>query len=143
MLEVLVALAIFAVATIVLAASYVNVLNAYEIAGRSNQVADEVAFARAQMLAEPDPAVVTAGEEFDSTAGRHVKWTGTLESTAVNDLFTVTFNCEITDPAHPDPEKVTQVFTVLRPTWSDPVERSTLLQAAKDHINTIQGKTSP
>lgn len=142
LLEVLVALAIFASAAIVLSGAYLNVLNAYAVAGAGDQAADEVAFARQQMLAEPDPAVVAAGEEFDSVGGRHVKWTGTLASTTINDLFTVTFVCVITDPARPEPETVTQIFTVLRPTWSDPTERTTLLQAIKDRIAVIQGKST-
>ena len=52
---------------------------------------------------------------------------------------TVTWTCEITDPARHEPYRATQTFLLLRPTWSDPVERSTLLDQAKQRILQIQG----
>ena len=140
MIEVLVAIAIFAFMATILGMSYLNVLQGYESAARANQQTEDVAFARAQMLAEPDRKVIDEGGEFDSTNNRHVKWTATLASTQINDLFTVTFEVEITDPAKSGPEKVTETFTVLRPTWSDPVEHNTLLQAAKDRIAQMKDK---
>lgn len=140
LLEVLVALVIFALAAIVLGSSYVNVLNSYAAAARANQTNEEVAFARAQMLAEPDRKVIEQGGDYESTGSRRVRWTATIESTTVNDLFRVTFVCEITDPAKSDPEKITQTFTVLRPTWSDPAERAQLLQDITTRIAELQGK---
>jgi general secretion pathway protein I len=140
LLEVLVALTIFALMTIVLGAAYLNVLNSYAVVAKANEINEDVEFARAQMLAEPDRKVIEQGGDFDSTNNRHVKWTATIASTSINDLFTVTFLCEITDPAKPDPEKATQTFTVLRPTWSDPAERSQLLTDIKARIAELQGK---
>lgn len=140
LLEALVALTIFALTAIVLGASYLNVLNSYAIAARSNQSTEEVAFARAQLLAEPDRKVIEQGAEYESTNNRRVKWSATIASTTINDLFTVTFVCEISDPEKSEPEKVTQTFTVLRPTWSDPAERGQLLQDAKSRIAELQGK---
>jgi general secretion pathway protein I len=142
LLEALVALAIFALTAIVLGASYVNVLNSYAIAARGNETNEDVQFARAQMLAEPDRKVIEQGGDYDSTGNRHVKWSATIASTSINDLFTVTFVCEVSDPERPAPEKVTQTFTVLRPTWSDPAERAQLLQDAKARIAELQGKKS-
>src|ERR1051326_2786816 len=88
MIEVLVAIAIFAFMATILGMSYLNVLQGYESAARANQQTEDVAFARAQMLAEPDRKVIDEGGEFDSTNNRHVKWTATLASTQINDLFT-------------------------------------------------------
>jgi general secretion pathway protein I len=140
LVEVLMALVIFALMTVVLASAYLNVLTGYAIAARGNLTTEEVAFARAQMLAEPDRKVVEQGGDYDGTDNRHVRWSATIEPTNVNDLFTVTFVCEVTDPQRPEPEKVTQVFTVLRPTWSDPAERGKLLQDINARIAELQGK---
>lgn len=134
LLEVLVALAIFALMTIVLAASYLNVLNSYAVVANANQTNEDVTFARAQLLAEPDRESLEEGGDFESTNGRRVKWNATIASTAINDLFTVTFICEITDPAKNKPEKVTETFTLLRPTWSDPAERAKLFEEARVRI---------
>jgi general secretion pathway protein I len=140
LLEVIVALMIFALAAVVLGAAYVNVLNSYMIAAQSNQTNEDVAFARAQMLLEPNRELVEQGGDFESTGNRRVKWTATIASTTINDLFTVTFVCEITDPEKSEPEKVTQTFTVLRPTWSDPAERGQLLTGIQARIAELQGK---
>ena len=142
LLEVLVALMIFAVAAVVLGSTYVNILNSYEAVARGNTRDEDVAFARSLLLAEPDRAKVEAGGEFDSLENRHVRWSATLASTTLPDLFTVTFVCEVADTAKAgDPQKTTQVFTVLRPTWSDATEKTQLRQAVRDRIAEIQGKT--
>ena len=133
---------IFSLAAVVLGSTYVNVLNSYEAVSRGNTRDEDVAFARAQLLAESDRAKVEAGAEFEATEGRRVRWTATLASTTLPDLFTVTFVCEISDNSKGgDSQKTTQVFTVLRPTWSDAVEKSQLRQAVQDRIAEIQGKT--
>lgn len=139
-MEVLVALAIFALTAIVLGAAYVNVLNAYLIVGKANQTTEDLAFARAQLLAEPDRKLIEEGGEFESTNSRRVKWSATIASTTINDLFTVTFVCEITDPATTEPDKITETFTLLRPTWSEPVERGQLFEEVKVRIQELQGK---
>lgn len=140
LMEILVALAIFALGAIVLGAAYVNVLNGYAIVARANQSNEDLAFARAQLLAEPDRKLVEEGGDFESTGGRRVKWSATIASTTINDLFTVTFVCEVSDPANSDPETITQTFTLLRPTWSEPAERSQLLENVRSRIAEIQGK---
>ena len=139
LLEVLVALMIFALMAIVLGSAYVNVLNTYAIAARGNLATEEVAFARAQMLAEPDRKIIEQGGDYEGTGNRHVRWTATIESTTINDLFTVTFVCEISESGK-EAEKITQTFTVLRPTWSDVAERGKLLQDVTTRIAELQGK---
>jgi len=53
-------------------------------------------------------------------------------------LFNVAFSCEVKDP-NGDPEKNTETFLVLRPTWSiDEAERSKLREDAKKRIQDIQ-----
>jgi general secretion pathway protein I len=131
---------IFALSAVVLGSTYVNVLNSYEAVSRGNTRDEDVAFARAQLLAEPDRAKVEAGAEFDAVENRHVRWSATIASTAMPDLFTVTFVCEVTDSNKgSEPEKTTQTFTVLRPTWSDATEKTQLRQALRDRIAEIQG----
>ncbi len=142
-MEVLVALAIFALAAIVLGAAYVNVLTAYETVSRGNQTDEDVRFARAQLLAEPDHDTAEKGGDFVSPGGRQVKWHGTITSTTTADLFTVTFVCELSDPAGTGgAQTVTENFTVMRPTWADPTENTKLKQDAQDRIAKLQGRTN-
>ena len=137
LIEVLVALSIFAFAAVVLGAAYVNVLLSYETAARSTQGDEDVRFARAQLLAIADPKKIEEGGDFDSPGGRHVRWSAQIESTETADLFLVHFLCEINDPATSDTPKIAQDFRVLRPTWSDPAERDKLRLDARQRIQEL------
>jgi len=137
LIEVLIALSIFAMAAVVLGAAYVNVLLSYEIAARSTQGDEDVKFARAQLLAIADPKKIEDGGDFDSPSGRRVHWSAQIEPTETADLFLVHFLCEINDPATTDPQKLAQDFRVLRPTWSDPAERDKLRQDARQRIQEL------
>ncbi len=143
LVEVLVALTIFALSAIILGGTYVNVLNSYAIAGRTARTSEDLAFARSLVVTQPDSTKLEDGGEFEGASGRHVKWSAVITPTATADLFTVVFTCEISDPAQPQPDKTVQTFTLLRPTWSiDPAARSQLKQDARNRINEIQGKTA-
>jgi general secretion pathway protein I len=140
LLEVLVALAIFAMASIALGAAYINVLTSYAVVNRVAERDEEVRFARTALLAEANRDTAEEGAEFESTDGRRVRWSSVIESTNVADLFQVTFTCEVTSSADPRPRVVTQTFRVLRPTWSDAAERETLRAEARDRILQFQAK---
>lgn len=140
LLEVLVALAIFAMASIALAGAYLNILNAYDIASHLNENDADVDFARSLVLNEPDRKKLEQGGDFDSATGGHVHWTVDIQSTNEADLFTVTFTCEVSQP-NTTPQKTVQTFTVLRPTWTiDAGEHDKLREDAKTRILQLQGK---
>jgi prepilin-type N-terminal cleavage/methylation domain-containing protein len=141
LLEVLVALTIFAMAAVMLASAYLNVLNSYEVVSRGVQINEDFAFARQQVLTEPDRKKVEEGGEFDTAGGRRARWTAEIESTNVADVFKVTFTCEVSDPMRPEPEKQIQSFVVLRPTWViDAGERGKLKEDAKTRILELKAK---
>jgi general secretion pathway protein I len=134
LLEVLVALGIFAMAAIVLGTAYVNVLTGYEVARRATVSDPEAQFARAQLLAQADIELARQGGDFESAEGRSVRWTATIDPTETTDLFQVIFECEIAGTANTKPQILKQQFRVLRPTWSIDIDRNTLRAAAKDRI---------
>lgn len=144
MVEVLVALAVFAVAAVALAAAYINVLNAYNIMGRSNAHEEEIRFARSLLLAEPEREKAEEGGDFESADGRRVQWRATIEATATADLYHVTFTCEIadtgTDKAPPPRE---ETFLVLRPTWAEGDESIKLREESKARILEMKERRVP
>jgi general secretion pathway protein I len=143
LLEVLMALVIFALAATVLAGAYLNVLNSYDIVARGNAGDADLAYARSVVLTEPDIEKLQKGGEFDTTDNRHVRWSVEINPTTTADLFTVNFTCELTDSSTGDPRKITETFTLLRPTWSiDPAARGQLRLDAKNRILELQGKKS-
>jgi type II secretory pathway component PulJ len=141
LMEVLVALCIFAMVAVVLGSAYLNVLNTYEAVSRSLVVNEDFAFARQLVLNEPDRTKLEQGGEFETVGNRRARWSVEIESTGVADVFKVAFTCEIADPTGMTPDKTVQTFTVLRPTWViDAAERSKLKEEAKTRILEIQGK---
>jgi general secretion pathway protein I len=142
-IEVLVALAVFAITAVVLGAAYLNVLNGYEIARHANENDTDVSFARSQLLVQSDLQTAETGAEFDDTlpdGDHHVKWTAEIEPAGTTDLFSVTFTCTITEPGNLQPRKVVEHLMLLRPTWSDPTDRATLRQNAASRIALVQGR---
>lgn len=134
-------LAIVAMVVIVLGASYLNVLTSYEVVSRGMQIDEDVAFARQLVLREPDRKKLEQGGEFETAGGRRAQWSVEITSTALPDVFEVAFTCEIAEPARPEPDKVTQRFTVLRPTWSiDAAEQGKLREEVKKRILEAQVK---
>lgn len=139
LIEVLAALLIFTLTAVVLGGAYLNVLNSYEVAQRSNVNDNDVTFARSQLLTQPDLPTAQAGAEFDD-GNRHVKWTAEIDPAETTDLFTVTFTVVLTEPGTAPTKTVVETFMLLRPTWSDPTARSTLRQTAASRIAVVQGK---
>jgi len=137
LVEVLIALSIFAMAAIVLGSAYINVLISYEIASRDTQSDEDVKFARAQLLAIADREKIEDGGDFDSIDGRRMHWSAQIESTSTADLFLVHFLCESNDPKTGEPQKIAQDFYILRPTWSDATEREKLRQDARQRIQKL------
>jgi prepilin-type N-terminal cleavage/methylation domain-containing protein len=134
LLEVLVALAVLALSVIVLGSAYLNVLNAYDLAGRSNAYEEDIRFARAQLLAEPDRTKAEAGQNFDTPGGRHLRWEAKIEDTEMPNLFRVAFTCEISGTDGKDVPPVKETFMLTRPTWADATANSKLMDDAKQRI---------
>lgn len=126
LLEVLVSLAIFALAAVVLGAAYVNVLNGYDAVSHRQEHEQDLRLVRSQVLAEPDRKRVEKGGTFPLPQNHQAQWTATVQETAVADLFRVTFRCRIDETARPQPWVREENFLLLRPTWSDPSDREKL-----------------
>lgn len=134
LLEVLVSLAIFALAAVMLSATYVNILSNYDAVSRRQAHAQEMSLVRAQLLSEPDRKIAEKGGELALPENRSVHWTATIDETDVADLFRVNLTCEVRDALGSDAKPWTQdeSFMLLRPTWSDPAVRDKLRAAAQE-----------
>jgi general secretion pathway protein I len=143
LIEVLVALAIFAMSAVVLGMAYLNVIHGYAAVSRGSGQDQDVAFARQQLLTQPDLQTAENGDAFDTTDGRHIQWSATIDPTTMPNLYTVTFACQVTEPNSTTPRTITQIFTLLRPTWSqaDAADQGNLLQADINRIMQIQGRS--
>lgn len=140
MVEVLVAMAIFALAAIVLGASYVNVLNAYASASRAGLVDEELRFARSQLMTQGEREKAEEGARFQTADGGSVMWRALIEPTALPDLYDVFLVVEISRADGTAPEVIEQTIRLLRPSWAEGTENETLRTELRDRILKYQGK---
>jgi general secretion pathway protein I len=140
LLEVLVSLAIFALAAVVLGAAYINVLTGYAAVAHRQEHEQDLRLVRAQLLAEPDRTVVEKGGTFNLPDNRAAQWTATVDEADVADLFRVALRCEIPEPGRPKPWVREESFLLLRPTWSDPATRDRLRRQSAEKL---QKRTGP
>jgi len=136
MVEVLVALALAMFIIPLLVASYINILNGYDAIRRMPARDLDLTTARNALLAEADYDTAQKGDTFEGATGRQITWSAQIDPTTTADLFQVTFTCQFTggsdDTATDD--TVTEIFRVLRPTWSQGTDSATLRAANKDRI---------
>jgi general secretion pathway protein I len=134
LIEVLVALAIFAFAGVVLVGAFVNVLNAQQAALRRDDLATIRQLVHAALLAEADLDEVQQWHELELPDGYQARWQAAAALTEVADLFDVILQIELTDPNGGKLPAITENFRLLRPTWSQPADREALRAAARSRL---------
>jgi len=140
LIEVLVALAVFALAAVGLAATHGNLLLARESMQRLEREDEALREARAAVLA-PDALadgqlVTLSGQALSGTLqledGSDASWEAELALTDVSDLFAVKLTVRSINGTR---ETLTQqAFFLLRPAWSSDADRQTRRQAARERL---------
>lgn len=134
LIEVVVALALFAMASVVLMSAFVNALLAREH-GQSNDVRHaDIRAVRMQLLLEPNIEDAEDGDRYETLNNGTANWEATIEPTNVIDLFHVQLHIEFSEPNEEQEATHTETLYLLRPTWSESDERSELLQDKKDAL---------
>jgi general secretion pathway protein I len=140
LIEVLVALAIFALAAVGLGAAYSNVLMSRMALKEKGVGEEDFARCRAAMLETANFADIEKGGDVYLPDDRMGRWKGKIEPTTVADLFWVTITVEIqatAGGAYGPPREQSQ--WILRPTWSVESDRAKLLADAKERLLKTRG----
>ncbi len=124
LIEVLVAMAIFALGVTVLARTYVNTLNALRDAEDNSLTRQDFAFVRRQILTAATREQLEDGGTVETFRNGRADWSAEIEETDIIDLFRVRIEIEFFD----SDESVEQVIHALRPNWSEQEDRDQLLQ---------------
>jgi general secretion pathway protein I len=131
LIEVVVALALFSMAAVVLSSSFVNALLARE-KGRSNDIRDaDIRAVRMQLLLEPNLEDAEDGEQLETLSNGEASWSAMIEPTDVVDLFQVQLFIEFLEPQEDQAPTYQETLYLLRPTWSESGDRSDLLEDKK------------
>ena len=117
-LELLVAVVIFAGAATVLVASYINILSNFEASRLKANFDEELAFVRGELQTISDLGEAEDGLEFDMGNGVSGNWYSEIEMTEIPNLFSVTIFVDMVD-AQGERQQLNQLFYLLRPTWGE------------------------
>ncbi len=126
LIEVLVALTILAIAAVVLGAAYANTLNAHAAIAQRASGGSAMDFLHEQILNEPEREKVEKGGDLSLPDDRRLRWEAKVEEAAVPDLFRVTVTTRVAGGTMKAEEQATEIFMLLRPTWSDAQRREQL-----------------
>lgn len=126
LLEVVISLALFAIAVSVLGAAYVNVLNSLDRLQVDQHFEQDMAMVREVTLMIGSVDELEKGGEIVTATHGVANWSAEYEETLIADLFKVSLLVEF--PAGEDVEErvVSQEFYLTRPNWSEPSERDKL-----------------
>ncbi len=139
LIEVVIAIAIFAMAAVVLSSSFVNALLAREH-GQSNERRNaDIRAVRMQLLLEKNLDDAEDGSTYDTLNHGEAEWEATIEPTNVIDLFKVDWHLIFSEPPEGEYPKYEETLYLLRPTWSEADERSELLEDKKKALEDSRG----
>ncbi len=134
LIEVLLALVIFAMAAGVLVSAFVNALLARERGAQDERWGDDVRIARMQLLLEPIRDDAESGGRVATLHHGEASWRAVIEPTQIVDLFSVQFQVDFSSSPEGSPGSITETLFLFRPTWSEAGERSDLLQDKRDAL---------
>ena len=134
LIEVLISLAIFALAAVVLSMAYLNIIGSYSEMGGRQQAEEDWKWLRLAVLFEPDRKKIEDGGRLGLPDGQQLVWTVKIEPTDVADLFRVNIQAETAQTTGPEAWHRSQSLQLLRPTWSDPAERDKLRDITRQRL---------
>lgn len=139
LIEVVIAVAIFAMAATVLISAFVNALLARERGVSNDLLNADIRAVRMQLLLEPNIEDAEDGDEYETLNSGEASWEAQIEPTNVVDLFKVQFNIRFSEPLEGLPGDYLETLYLLRPTWSEADERSELLQDKREALEDTRG----
>ena len=134
LIEVIIALTVFALAATVLMSSFVDALLAREGSSNKSLINTDIRMVRMQLLLEPSIEAAEDGNEYQSLSSGEASWIATIYPTNVVDLFKVDFSIEFQEPPDGHSGSYKEILYLLRPTWSEMEERDELLRDKRKEL---------
>tara|TARA_B100001769_G_scaffold41792_1_gene29007 strand:- start:839 stop:1315 length:477 start_codon:yes stop_codon:yes gene_type:complete len=134
LIEVLISLALFALASNIIASAFINALLARESNPSITYKDIATQTARRQLLLEPNLEDAMDGARIETLEIGEVVWTSEILPTDIVDLFECQLVIEFLDVDSETASTYNETLFLLRPTWSVSDERSSLLQDKKDTL---------
>ena len=116
LIEVVVALALFASASVGLTMAFTSMLTVREHGVRSDLLDADLRAVRRQLLLEPDIEAAEEGNTLETLSSGEAEWSAEIQPTEIVDLFQVRFSLALSDPPEGLPEQYSETLYLLRPT---------------------------
>ncbi len=129
--ELIIAMALFALAATVLSQSILNALTALNQVQYGESSLRDFVYARQKILSIEDRDILTEGGEFVAPSGNKLDWKAEISATDVLDLHQLDVTIERRSEAGPEVPFVGKYY-VLRPRWSETETRTALLNAKRE-----------
>lgn len=134
LIEVLIALALFAICSNLIASAFINALLARERNPSSTYRDIAITTVRQQLLLEKNLEDAEEGGTLTLLETGEASWTAEIFPTDIIDLFECRLDIELLESDTPEQATYSETLYLLRPTWSKADERSNLLQEKKDTL---------
>lgn len=134
LIEVLIALAVFATASIYLMSTFVSALLARERSVSDDMLHGDIRAVRMQLLLEPNLEDAEEGGELQTLHSGEASWLAIIEPTELIDFFKVQLLIEFSEPAEDQIPEYSETLYLLRPTWSEADERAELLEDKREAL---------
>ncbi|MEM1221201.1 MAG: prepilin-type N-terminal cleavage/methylation domain-containing protein [Verrucomicrobiota bacterium] len=134
LIEVVIAVAIFALAAVQLSSAFTYALLARERSVNNDMQYDDIRAVRMQLLLEPTLEDAEDGDTYETLNNGEATWRAEIEPMEVVDLFQVTLFIKFDEPMEEQSSEYSEQLYLLRPTWSESDERSQLLEDKKQQL---------
>tara|TARA_A100001015_G_scaffold239715_1_gene273104 strand:+ start:4474 stop:4953 length:480 start_codon:yes stop_codon:yes gene_type:complete len=138
LIEVLIALALFAIASNIIGSAFINALLSRERNNDNSYRDIAVQTARKQLLLEKNIDDAEDGGSVETLELGEVDWYAEIIPTDMVDLFEVNLFIEFFYVKDDQSSNYNETLLLLRPTWSESDERSSLLQDKKEDLSDIR-----
>ena len=134
LVEVLIALALFAIASNLISSAFINALLSRERDNKTLYRDLAIATARKQLLLEAKIDDAEDGGKIETLELGEVDWYSEILPSEIVDLFEVHLYVEFFDLKDSRQTNYDEILFLLRPTWSESDERSTLFAEKKEAL---------
>jgi len=134
LIEVLIALTVFAMAGTYLMSTFANALSARERSVSDDLLHADIRAVRMQLLLEPNLDDAEDGGDYPTLNHGEASWQALIEPTEIVDLFEVELTIDFSEPPEDGPNSYRENLYLLRPTWSEGDERSQLLDDKRQEL---------
>lgn len=133
LVETLVALALMTLTVAVLTEAFYNTLRAVDLIDVRATNEDDIRFVRSTVIQTASLEDFEDGDEIETLNLGQAAWEAYVEETDLPDLFRVELTIEFENPEG-EPFSHREKLYLLRPTWSEPTDRSSLLEDMRERI---------